>query len=133
MDSEWALPKALVTAELQSPFQNPWSVITRDDPQVSGTTLFPLHGVIEDLQTLQAVSKCSNTSFSTQTDPVTNRKTVMGRTATGVFFPSALSAYVYVSLQDKKENLYVPKEEEKHLLIKANERTIENSKQKPIA
>lgn len=57
----------------------------------------------------------------------------MGRTATGVFFPSALSAYVYVSLQDKKENLYVPKEEEKHLLIKANERTIENSKQKPIA
>lgn len=133
MDSEWAFPKALVTAELQSPFQNPWSVITRDDPQVSGTTLFPLHGVIEDLQTLQAVSKCSNTSFSTQTDPVTNRKTVMGRTAMGVFFPSALSAYVYVSLQDKKENLYVPKEEEKHLLIKANERTIENSKQKPIA
>lgn len=58
---------------------------------------------------------------------------MMGRTATGVFFPSALSVYVYVSLQDKKENLYFPKEEEKLLLINANERTIENSKQKPIA
>lgn len=47
-----------VAADLQSPFQGPWSVIARDDSQVSGSTLFPLHSVTEDLQTPQAALKC---------------------------------------------------------------------------
>lgn len=44
-----------VTAELQSPFQSPWPIITRDDSQVSGTILLPLHDVTADLQTPQAL------------------------------------------------------------------------------
>lgn len=78
-----------VTAELQSPFQSPWPVIPRDDSRVSGSALFPLHGVTEDLQTPQAVLKCrywsSNTTLSTQTDPATSGKVLMRRAAMGAF------------------------------------------------
>lgn len=45
-----------VAAELQSPLQSPWSIITRDDSRAPGSAVFPLHGVTEALQTLRGAA-----------------------------------------------------------------------------
>lgn len=45
-----------VAAELQSPLQSPWLVITRDDSRAPGSAVFPLHGVTEALQTLRGAA-----------------------------------------------------------------------------
>lgn len=77
-----------VTAELQSLSK----ALGQSSPGMthkSRNALLPLHGVTEDLQTPQAVLKCrywsSRTTLSTQTDPVTSEKIVMGRAAMGAF------------------------------------------------